>query len=98
MEPISPNGVPQRQLPDFVIEAFNDEIAKRFHNGTAIVPQSDVVASIIRLAPEVDRETIFREHWLDVERLYESKGWKVRYDKPGYNETGDATFTFKAEK
>ena len=37
---------------------------------------------------------MINQHWLDVEDLYRSVGWRVTYDKPGYNETYDATFTF----
>lgn len=42
----------------------------------------------------VARTQIFEEHWLDVEPLYERYGWKVTYDKPAYNETYEANFTF----
>lgn len=38
-----------------------------------------------------------REH-LDVEDVYRAAGWEVTYDKPGYNETYDATFTFRSAK
>ncbi len=32
--------------------------------------------------------------WLNVEELYRAQGWTVTYDKPGYNESYPATFTF----
>lgn len=41
------------------------------------------------------KDEIFKKHWLDVEPIYEKAGWKVEYDKPGYNESGDAYFRLK---
>ena len=41
------------------------------------------------------RRMIYDNNWLDFEKLYEKYGWKVMYDKPAYNETYKAFFTFK---
>ncbi len=38
---------------------------------------------------------IYERHLLDVEPSYRAEGWEVEYDKPGYNETYEATFTFR---
>lgn len=32
------------------------------------------------------KDEIFDNHWLDIEDIYREQGWKVKYDKPGYNE------------
>jgi hypothetical protein len=37
---------------------------------------------------------VYAKGWLNFEAIYEEAGWKVVYDKPGYNETYDANFTF----
>lgn len=43
---------------------------------------------------EITEEDLFKNHWLDVEDIYREVGWKVEYDKPGYNESYPATFKF----
>lgn len=49
------------------------------------------------IAAAIDRETIFRRGYLNVEEAYREQGWSVVYDKPGYNETYDASFEFKVK-
>lgn len=104
--PIRPDDVVacrQATIPDFVIEAFNTCIAAAYANGAAVVRLGDVVAAILRSMPSddspvMDRARIFRERWLDVEDLYRAQGWVVTFDKPGYNESYPASFTFKRAK
>jgi hypothetical protein len=42
----------------------------------------------------VSRQEVFDNQWLDIEDIYREAGWKVSYDKPAYNETYKAYFTF----
>jgi hypothetical protein len=81
-------------MPDDVMKVFNDCIAGNFTNGNARVLQKDVVNRLVALG--YDKNEIYSNHWLDVEEIYESVGWKVVYDKPGYNEDYDASFQFSA--
>ena len=92
-------------FPDFVIESFNEEIAKKMVNGYAKVGQEQVMATMVlkmielhTIGPFSERqakEKIIEEHWLDVEDLYRANGWTVSFDQPGYNESYPASFTFK---
>ena len=104
VEPISPEEVvplKEKQIPDFVIEAFNELIAENFNNGSSTFTVKDVKQ---RIAEKIgsQSETLggkpvgIKSHWLDIEPIFESKGWKVEYDKPGYNENYDAYWVFKA--
>lgn len=86
------------QIPDEVIEAFNELIAENFSSGYSSFKQSDVVARIDKKIKESGGKLKFNISWLDVEEIYEKNGWKVEYDKPGYNESYPATFTFKSKK
>lgn len=102
VRPITPDEVvPQKKssLPSFVIQAFNNLIAKFFSGGRAEFEQNLVIEEIQKLAKEkgvkLKREDIFDLHYLDVEEIFEEAGWRVEYDKPGYNETYAATFTFR---
>lgn len=93
MKPISPKDVPdakKEQMPDAVLEAFNELISAEFSEGRAVVKQSEAVALISKKLERRDWPT----KWLNVEEIYRQAGWNVEYDKPGYNESYPATFTF----
>jgi hypothetical protein len=45
-------------------------------------------------AGDLTRAFIFSKGYLNFEELYEAQGWKVVYDKPAYNESYKANFTF----
>jgi hypothetical protein len=76
-----------------VFDAFNTEIAKHFAGGSATVRQETVVMRLVEGG--MQRREIYDAGWLNVEEAYRDAGWKVTYDKPGYNETGEARFTFE---
>lgn len=40
------------------------------------------------------RQDVYNNNWLDFESLYRRAGWKVEYDRPGFNETYDPYWTF----
>ncbi len=97
--PIKPEDVGAaklKHLPPEVIESFNELIARNFSSGSATVLQKDVVSSLV--CKGFKSEDIFENHWLDVEEIFEKNGWKVSYDKPGYNESYDASFMFSVKK
>jgi hypothetical protein len=94
--PITPDEVidlKQGQIPDSVFEVFNRLIAENFSGKSAVVKQGDVLHILVDEF-HMDRQEVFDRHWLDVEPTYEAAGWKVVYDKPGYNENYPATFEF----
>lgn len=96
VKPITPDEVVKRKgsvIPDQVIEAVNTLVAKKWTGSSATFKQDDIVG-IIRGVMGVSRDTIFEAGWLDFEPVFEEAGWKVYYDKPGYCEDYNATFTF----
>lgn len=99
VKPIKPNEVIAHKkaiFPDAVMTAFNELIAKNFSRGEASFKQKAVVARMVELG--LTANEISENNWLDVEEVFEADGWKVTYDKPGFNEFYDATFTFKKKK
>jgi hypothetical protein len=93
--PIKPSEVAFAKVntfPDAVWDSFNELITQNYSDGSAIVEQADVVKLMVEMG--LDREDINSKGWLNVEDAYEKAGWKVEYDKPGYNESYPATFTF----
>ena len=96
-EPIKPEDAPRlhaERIPPQVVEIFNELIAKNWNGRYAFVMQEDAVQLIVARM-KVERRKIFDEGWLDVEYLFGTKGWKVEYDKPAYNESYDPRFTFQ---
>lgn len=92
MPPIKPSEI-VKQIPEQVFDAFNHFITQNFDGTQSVVRQDDVVEMLTKAG--MDRGDIFNKHLLDVEAHYKKAGWVVSYEKPGYNEPGDAYFTFK---
>lgn len=103
-KPIRPDQVAklaQIVFPSEVFDAFNELIAKNYVCGTARVDQKDVVDLIMeKLGLEntvLNRQKAFDNKWLNIEEAYRETGWRVAYDKPGFNESYDAFFIFKQQ-
>jgi hypothetical protein len=103
VKPISPKALTEaRKKPDFfppeVIEAFNELITKNFNGGEAHVGQDEVCrlarSKMAKRGRKVSSDEIFDNGWMDIEPLFRANGWKVEYDKPGYNESYEAFFVF----
>lgn len=93
--PIRPeevSGRHQATIPSLVIETVNNMIVKNGRGGSIVLFQDDIVDQLV--AKGLSRKHIFENGWLDIEDLYRSYGWKVEYDKPGYDESYRAKFTF----
>ena len=109
-KPISPDEVniwKAEILPEEVITAFNNIIAKNWDGIFSRFKQDEVIDEIVRLAPKdlpvegcyewhsgKSKSYILDNHWLDVEGIYREEGWDVTYDKPGYNESYESFFKF----
>lgn len=95
-KPITPQEVvdaKQASLPDVVFDVFNAAIAGAWNGSSAIVRQQPVALTIAdRL--EISTAEVYKRGYMDVEPIYRKAGWKVKYDKPGYNESGEAYFEF----
>lgn len=98
--PIKPDEVEHLKregTPAGVFEVFNELIAVSYRDGRATIRQ-DVVVERIAQKLGVESHEIFAKGWLDVEVAYREQGWKVTYDKPGYNETYEAFFVFETSQ
>lgn len=96
MKPITPKEVVKKkkeQIPPEVLEAFDELIAENWNGHCSTFSQKDVSA-LIRAKLKGD----FPIKYLDVEDIYRKAGWKVDYDKPGYNESYDASFEFSKRR
>jgi len=101
VEAIKPTDVAETKaatMPDAVITAWNNIIAKNFSNGRACVRQNDIIATLMPHTKDGQSAQVFAEGWLDIEEIYRAQGWEVVYNKPAYSETGIPTFIFKAKE
>jgi hypothetical protein len=96
-QPIKPSEVTGVK-PDEVVAAFNELIEEKWDGAKAEVLQEEAVERIMYkmnvASKTFTREQIFSKGYLNIETLYRKNGWKVEYDKPGYNENYPASFIF----
>ncbi len=85
-------------IPAEVIEAFEELIVENLSGGSATITQDEVVQRIHKKMKRVKTQEMFDKGWLDVEGLFRKAGWEVEYDKPGFNESYKATFTFSKKR
>lgn len=97
---ISPTDIAVQKVksfPDFVLDEWNKMIAKKFTAGCACILKDEIIVALLPHTQHGNRKEIFDNHWLDIEEVYRAQGWSVVYDKPAYNESYTASFTFKAK-
>src|SRR5258706_12791692 len=67
--PISPGGViSQHNIPDEVIEVFNQSILSNYSHRKSIFTQSYVLKKLADIG--FDKVDVFRNGWLDIEDIY----------------------------
>lgn len=102
MKPLSPQevaDVAKSEIPPAVIEAVNNLLKKKYRRGQSItLKQEDIMKEVTRLNSDLTSTIVYENGWMDFEATFEGVGWKVTYDKPGYNESYPATFEFTPKK
>lgn len=95
-KPITPDEVVAKKLdvvrPE-IIEAANELIAKHW-NGNYAKFTLDELCQLSRKKLKMEKGQQFEDGELDIEPIFRKAGWKVDFDRPGYNETYPATFEF----
>ena len=101
MKPITPSEARKHKdsaIPDEVIESFNELISEKINMyNTVTISQPEAVERILSKMPNISKEILFQNKWLDIEQIYRDNGWTVTYDKPAYNEPGEPCFLFKGK-
>ncbi len=95
VKPLSPSDVKTNKKvhPD-IIWAVNELLKERYKKGIVTILQKDIVAKFKTRNPEYYIQDLYDSGSMNFEPIYRAKGWKVEYDKPAYNESYDAYFTF----
>jgi hypothetical protein len=94
-KPITPKDVESikaaRMKPE-MIEAANELIAEKWNGHSATFTVAELCARArLKLKMEADGE-------LDIEVVFRQYGWRVEFDRPGYNETYSAHWVFTKKK
>lgn len=107
VKPITPKEAHEQfcttQIPDFIFEVVNELLTQKASqpNCNIDIKQNKIVQRIIKhpnFPKNLSTQSIFDNGWLNIEPLYKEAGWEIIYDKPAYNESYDAYFTFKPTK
>lgn len=97
VKPLTPSEAvagKEYQIHPGMIEAVNSILVEKYTAGRCNIPQKDILERFLAAYPDVTAKEVFDKHWMDIENVYEKYGWKVVYDKPGYNESGEPVFRF----
>ena len=97
LEPIHPqdiNKLKNEAIPESVIAAFNHLLIKNWANTEAIIYKSYALKEILYRDASLTERIIYDNHWLDVENLYESYGWEVKYVNSSESENNEPYYLF----
>ena len=102
--PLTPKQVKemhQKTIPEEIILAVNHLLVKGCSESRirVIIEQNEVIeqatTTMRNNGKTVERNDFFENHWLDFEPIFRKAGWKVTFNKPGYNESYPAYWTFE---
>jgi len=99
VKPLSPKEIESAKkvvIPDAVMEAANELLAKKW-NGSSATFTIDALCGLAR-EKMGDPKHQFASEDLDIEIVFRKEGWIVDFDRPGYNETYAANWTFKKRR
>jgi hypothetical protein len=97
-DPIKPSEIAERRkddLPPGVIASFNELIREKYSASSreARFLQGDVIKRME--SKGLVKADIFKNHYLDVEAIYEEAGWEVVFEKDDHAENSE--FIFKSK-
>lgn len=100
-DPIRPDEIinlKKDYLPSEIIQAINECIIKNWNGKYSRFTLKEVTSlmlekMLVKHKPYT-RQMIYDNGYVDFEDVYRDVGWKVVYDKPGFNENYQANFTF----
>ena len=84
IKPITPDGASQerlKQIPDEVIEIFNNHITRAWDGNKAILSRNDVIEDIMEKL-QCERNDVFSHKYHDIDAIYAATGWCVDGEVP----------------
>lgn len=84
----------EETVPNEVIEVVNKLLVQNKNNANYIkITMEEVVEELMKIG--FKRNEVFDKGFLNFENIYRKQGWTVIFDKPSYNETYKAYYTFE---
>lgn len=86
------------EIPEPVFEVWNSLIVGNLKVQNGNVNSEFFLEDLtekLTTVMNVSRELAKDKGWFDLEDIFRDKGWKVEFNKPGYNESYPAYFKFK---
>lgn len=99
VKPLSPQEI-NIELPNFVIEAVNIMIKKKYRGKQFTITCKEIIAAGRRgtIHPDAKKDW-YEEKWLGFEKIYIAEGWGISYTKPDYTERDfDSYYTFDPKR
>ncbi len=88
----------KKDIPPEVISCWNEVIMNNLYVDKKYVESHFTLEELKKALKNkvgFDDNNKMHLHWLDLEDVFRDAGWSVKYDQPAYNESYEATFTFK---
>lgn len=83
-------------IPEELLAVVNKFLAERIHKGQITITRKELADAL--QFTQINESEALERGWLDFEELYRAQGWKVTYDKPGFNETYVGFWLFEAKQ
>jgi len=86
-------------IPDFVIEAVNTLLKKKFRGKACAIKAKDIIAEGRKNGKTGSNKDWYDEKWMDFENIYREMGWEVKYEQSSYGDSNfDAYYEFTPKK
>ena len=83
----------EQALPDAVVETFNELLAKKFNGTSAMVTEKELLSSLLEKGMQA--KVVNEQRWLSqTKELYQTRGWKIYFKSPGWDDNFDSYFHF----
>lgn len=77
-----------------MVEAVNYFLLNYDGHQKLIINQQKLVEKFLELEPSYTQQRVYEENLLDIESTFRKHGWKIKYDKPAYDESYVPFFIF----
>ena len=96
--PISPDDISdnkEKYIHQTIIKTVNKILKERYNLGSTVdIKISEISKPFFEAHPEIDEDKAWKAKMFDIEDAYRKFGWKVSYDRPGWDESYEGFYKF----
>ena len=99
IKPISPKELinVDPDIHESMIVVIN-KMLTHFDGIYLVLYQEKIIEAFLKLEPDISRDEIFDNGWLNFVGLYRRAGWDVAVDQPGYDESYETNYRFRIKE